>query len=156
MIGPPVVTVLIDGRPVAAPAPALLVGGMVSAPIDPYARLIATRITIDDRRGSVTFERGAARVTINVPYLRDDRGRIPLGALARVLGDSVRYDAVGHTLAIESPPAGPVATMTPYAAWTPPPGPLPTFTPEPQPTPRPTVTGIPQPRRTPILVTGGS
>ena len=155
MIVPPVVTVLIDGRPVEAPAPALLLDGMVSAPIDPYARLIVTRITIDGERGSVTFERGAARVTINVPYVRGDPARIPLGALARALGDSVRYDAAARTLEIETPPL-PLATMTPYLRWTPPPGPLPTFTPEPAPTPRPTVTGIPAPRRTPIVVYGGT
>ena len=155
MIPPPVVTVLIDGRQVVAPAPALLVDGTVTAPIDPYGRLVATKITIDDRQKSVTFERGTARVTINVPYLREDQGRIPLGVLARALGDSVTYDGAAHTLEIDSPPVEPVATMTPFVKWTPPPGPLPTFTPEPQPTPRPTVTGIPQPRRTPILVNGG-
>jgi len=36
------------------------------------------------------------------------------GVLARALGDSVRYDAVGHTLEIERPPLEPVATMSPY------------------------------------------
>jgi hypothetical protein len=151
----PVVTVLVDGRPVDAPVPALLLGGLVSAPIDPYARLIATKITIDHGRGSVTFERGLARVTINVPYLRGASARIPLGELARALGDSVRYDAAGHTLEIESGQPAPLATMTPYVTWTPPPGPLATFTPEPTPAPRPSVTGIPQPRRTPILLIGG-
>jgi hypothetical protein len=149
------VTVLIDGRPVDAPSPALLVGGTVSAPIDPYARLLASKITIDGESGSITFERGAARITINVPYLRGDSERIPLGALARALGDSVRYDASVHTLEIDRPPL-PLATMTPYVTWTPPPGPLATFTPEPAPAPRPTVTGMPQPRRTPILVIGGN
>jgi hypothetical protein len=155
VIAAPVITVVVDGRPVVAPKPAVLVGGMVSAPIDPYARLVATKITLDDRRGSVTFERGAARVTINVPYVRGDQARIPLGALARALGNSVRYDGAARTLEIDSPPLEPVATMSPYVKWTAPPGPLPTFTPEPQPTPRPSVTGIPQPRRTPIVVNGG-
>jgi len=156
VIAAPVVLVLVDGRPVDAPVPALLVGGLVSAPIDPYARLIATKITIDDGRGSITFERGAARVTINVPYLRGSSGRIPLGALARALGDAVHYDAAGHILAIDSRAPQPVATMTPYVRWTPPPGPLATFTPEPSPAPQPTLTGIPQPRRTPILQNGGT
>jgi len=155
VIAAPIVTVLVDGRAVDAPLPARLIGGVVSAPIDPYARLIATRITIDDGRGSVTFERGTARVTINVPYLRGTSGRIPLGELARALGDSVRYDASAHTLAIDSGPPQPLATMTPYVTWTPPPGPLATFTPEPSAAPRPAVTGIPQPRRTPILLNGG-
>jgi hypothetical protein len=152
MIPIPVVTVIIDGRAVVASAPALLYEGSVSAPIDPYARLIATRIAVDGERGWITIERDGKRVTVNVPYLRDGWPRIPLGAAARALGDSVSYDAARHVLRIDSPPRAPLATMTPFAGWTPPPGPRPTFTPNPVPTPRPTVSGIPRPRRTPILV----
>ena len=152
MIVPTVVTVLIDGNPVLAATPAVLLGGTVSAPIDPYARLIATRIVIDSRLGSITFERGTAKVTINEPLVRDAEARIPLGVLARELGERVDYDAATHTLAIVRP-ALPLATMIPFAPWTPPPGPLATFTPEPSPLPQPTVSGIPVPRRTPIVVT---
>jgi hypothetical protein len=150
MIAPPV-AVFVDGRPVAAPVPALVAGGIVSAPLLPYGELIATRVVIDAQRGIVTFERGSMRVTINVPFLRDGTGRIPLGLVARELGDAVAYDASSRTLWIETPPV-PLATMTPYATWIPPRGPLPTFTPEPVPTPKPTLSGIPQPRRTPIVV----
>ncbi len=152
MIPFPVVTVIIDGKPVVASTPALLCEGSVDAPIDPYARLIATRIAIDGERGWITIERDGKRVTVNAPYLRDGPLRIPLGTAARALGDSVSYDGARHVLRIDSPPRGPVATMTPFAGWTPPPGPLPTFTPNPVPTPRPTVSGIPRPRRTPILI----
>jgi hypothetical protein len=148
----PIVTVVIDGRPVVASTPALLFGGSVSAPIDPFARLIATRIAVDGERGSITIERDGKRVTFNVPYVRDGRTRIPLGATARALGDSVSYDAATHVLRIDSPPPAPLATMTPFGGWTPPPGPLPTFTPNPVATPRPVVSGVPRPRRTPILV----
>lgn len=155
MIVPPIVTVIIDERPVVAPEQALLIAGIVSAPIDPYARLVATRVTIDDREGTVTFERGALKVTLKLPLVRDASARIPLGLIARALGECVRYDAPTHTLAIDVPPL-PLATMTPYAPWTPPPGPLPTFTPEPAAaTPRPTVSNSPQPRRTPIALTNG-
>jgi hypothetical protein len=150
VIAPPV-AVFVDGRPVAAPMPALVAGGIVSAPLLPYGALIATRVVIDAQRGIVTFERGSMRVTINVPFLRDGAGRIPLGLVARELGDAVAYDAASRTLWISTPPA-PLATMTPYAAWTPPPGPLPTFTPEAESTPKPALSGIPHPRRTPVVV----
>jgi hypothetical protein len=151
VIPTPVVTVIIDGRPVISSAPALLFDGSVSAPIDPYARLIATRIAIDGEHGWITIERDGKRVTVNVLYVRDGWARIPLGATARALGESVNYDPARRVLRIDSPPS-PLATMTPFSAWSPPPGARPTFTPNPVPTPRPTSSGIPRPRRTPILV----
>jgi hypothetical protein len=151
MIALPSVAVFVDGHAVVAPSPAVLSGGTVSAPLVPYGRFIATRIVVDVRRGVVTLERGSARVTINAPFLRDGSVRIPLGLVARELGEAVNYDAATRTLSIANPPV-PLATMTPYVRWTPPPGPLQTFTPEPVQTPKPTLSGIPQPRRTPIVV----
>lgn len=151
MIAPPAVSVFVDGRAVFSASPAVITGGTVSAPLVPYGPLIASRVVVDVQRGIIIFERGSARVAINAPFLRDGIVRIPLGRVARELGDAVDYDAASRTLSIARPPA-PLATMTPYVTWTPPPGPLPTFTPEPVSTPKSTASGIPQPRRTPILV----
>ncbi len=151
MIAPPAVSVFVDGHAIFSAPPAVVTGGMVSAPLVPYGPLIASRVVVDVEHGVIIFERGSARVAINAPFLRDGIVRIPLGRVARELGDAVTYDAASRTLSIARPPV-PLATMTPYVTWTPPPGPLPTFTPEPVPTPKPTDFGIPQPRRTPILV----
>lgn len=151
----PPVTVVVDGRIVPAALPARLVGGMVLAPVVPFVCALAQRISVDPEAGSITFERGGVSVTMGIPP-GDDGALVPLGAAARRLGDLVRYDNASHTLSIQSGPPQPVATLTPFAGYAPPPGPLPTFTPTPVPSPRPTVSGVPQPRRTPIVLTGGT
>ena len=152
MIAAPIVTVLLGGRPIASITPALLTGGFVSAPLLPYGPLIADRVVVDSQHRVIVFERGAASVTINDPFLRGCAVRFPLGLVARALGEDVRYDGASRTLAIVRVPA-PLATMTPYVQWTPPPGPLPTFTPRAVPLPNPTISGIPRPRRTPVVMT---
>ena len=151
----PAVTVVVDGRIVAAAQPARLVAGTVLAPLVPFAWALAQRISVDPEAGSITIARGSASLTMDFPPA-DGGALIPLGTAARGLGDSVRYDAASRTLFIATPAPRPLATLTPFAGYVPPPGPLPTFTPTPVPTPRPTVTGIPQPRRTPIVLTGGT
>jgi len=150
-IGPPV-SVVVDGRLLIGSVPARLQGGVVVAPLDPYAYVLARRIAVDRVHGWVTLERDGRSVTVDVASLRDGTPVIPLGRTARALGDAVRYDAAAHSLEIESPVPRPLATLTPFAGYAPPPGPLPTFPPVVPPTPRPTVSGIPQPRRTPIVV----
>src|SRR5271165_1799077 len=169
MIAVLVVTVLVNGSLVATSLPAQLVDGTVAAPVDPFVRLIARRITADDARGRLTFERDGRCLTVVLgsrsartrssteplpiaPYVRDGRVIIPLAATARALGAAVRYDAAAKRIEIVLPPLASLSTVAPVASWAPPSGPLATFTPEPTPAPRATLTGVPRPRRTPILL----
>jgi len=162
------VTVVVDGRLVAGARDAYLRHGVVAAPLDPYARALATTVAAQER-GRIKFERGGRTFAISLgsriafagtaavslpiaPYLRAGEPIIPLAAVARALGAYVTYHGATHTLDIETQPPPPLSTPTPFASWSPPPGELPTFTPHATPTPRPTISGIPYPRRTPILV----
>ena len=168
MIGALVVTVLVDGAPVPASAPAILSRGVVTCPVDPFARAFARRISFDAAKGRITFERDGKVVSVVLgsrvaetgrgsealpvaPYLRAGLVIIPLAATARALGAGVRFDGRSKVVDIQLPPAEPIATMTPYLPG-PRPTPLETFTPNPVSTPRPAVSGIPRPRRTPIVV----
>jgi hypothetical protein len=149
------VTVILNGRIIDSSQPAVLNGGMVMAPVDPFARRLAERITYNPERRTIRFERGERSIEIPIaPYVREDQAVIPLGLLARALGATVSYDAAHALIGILTPPANPLATMPPYIPVPPIPQPAPTFTPEPVVTPRPTVSGIPQPRRTPIWLEG--
>jgi hypothetical protein len=166
MIVTRLVSVLIDGKLIASSRSAELTQGVVRAPLDPFVRRIADRITSDGRY--VTLVRGSETVTLAVgsrllqaggtsrelpfaPFLQRGEPIVPLAALARALGAEAGYDAATHTVIVRTAPA-PLVTMTPFTSWIAPPGPLPTFAPTSVPTPRPTVTGVPQPRRTPIVV----
>jgi hypothetical protein len=169
MIAAVLVSVLVDGKLIASSRSADLTEGVVRAPLDPFVRRIADRITSEGR--FITLVRGSQTVSVVVgsrrlladgarselpfaPFLRRGEPVVPLAAVARALGAEVRYDGTTHTLVVRTVPGipGPLVTMTPFTGWTAPPGPLPTFAPTSVPTPRPTVTGVPQPRRTPILV----
>ena len=166
MIAAILVSVLVDGKLIASSRSAELTEGVVRAPIDPFVRRIADRITSDGRH--ITLVRGNETVAVVVgsrlveadgairelpfaPFLRRGEPVVPLAAVARALGAEATYDGPTHTLVVRTGPL-PLATMTPFTNWTAPPGPLATFAPTTAPTPRPTVTGIPQPRRTPIVV----
>ena len=163
-----VVTVLIDGSLVATSMPATLEGATVAAPVDPFLRLIARRITVDVEHGRITFERDGRCLTVALgsraaqtgrssralpiaPYLRDGRVIIPLAATARALGAVVNYNAPARRVEIQLPAPAPLTSVPPDRTWTPPPA-----TPAPA-TPRPSPletsgTGPPRPRRTPILL----
>ncbi len=162
-----VVSVLIDGELVTSSRPAELTEGVVRAPLDPFVRRIADRITTEG--GRITVVRGGKTITLAVgsrlleanaarsplpflPFFRRGEPIVPLAAVARALGAEANYDGPARALLIRTAPPGPLVTMTPSSAWTMPPGPLPTFAPTAVPTPRPTVSGLPQPRRTPIVV----
>ena len=152
------VTVIVAGRRIDGSNFARIADGVVVAPLDPFVRAFAERITAG---GSSRFVivRGSRSVSIAIgerdlpvaPYVCDGETFVPLASIARALGASVDYDARSRTLAIWLPPE-PLGTITPSAAYVPPPGPLRTFAPKETPAPAPSVTGIPHPRRTPIVV----
>jgi hypothetical protein len=156
------VTIVVNGALVIGSTPAVLRGGVVMAPLDPYVRTLATAISpasdphivvqrarrsLRLRLGSREIESGSALELVPIaPFLRDGTLYVPLAVVARALGGTVAYDGRGHTLAIAFPET-PLATL---------PTGLPTFAPTPTPAPVPTISGIPKPRRTPIPVgTGG-
>jgi hypothetical protein len=160
MLACTLVTVVIDGRRVDASEGARLERGVVVAPLDPFVRDVAERITNDGPEGpgrGYTIVRGSRRISIRIPGAgaRDDVAAetpfVPLAAIARALGASVDYDARSRTIVIATT-AEPLVTMTPFATYAPPPGPRVTFAPKETPAPVPVVTGIPHPRRTPIVV----
>jgi hypothetical protein len=157
MLACTLVTVVIDGRRVDASEGARLERGVVVAPLDPFVRDVAERITSDGGGRAYTIVRGSRSVSIWIAgaAARDDvAGQttfVPLASIARALGASVEYDARSRTIVIATSPE-PLVTMTPFATYTPPPGPRVTFAPKETPAPVPTVTGIPHPRRTPIVV----
>ncbi len=168
------VGIVVNGALVTGSTPASISGGVVVAPLDPYALALATRISQPSERDTVVVARGDRTLTLIVgsrvafagpaqmhvplaPYLRAGNLMIPLAAVARALGATVAYDARTRTLAIDCPEA-PLATLAPATVApvlqpspAPPPD-LPTFAPTPTPAPQPTISGIPKPRRTPIPI----
>jgi hypothetical protein len=157
MLACTLVTVVIDGRRVDASEGARLERGVVVAPLDPFVRDVAERITSEGPGRGYTIARGARSISIRIPAAaaRDDVEAetpfVPLAAIVRALGASVDYDAGSRTIVISTTPE-PLVTMTPFAIYAPPPGPRVTFAPKETPAPVPVVTGIPHPRRTPIVV----
>ncbi|MFY9779592.1 MAG: stalk domain-containing protein [Candidatus Baltobacteraceae bacterium] len=166
MIVAMLVSVLVDGKLIASSRSAELTEGVIRAPLDPFVRRIAERITSDGRY--ITLVRGRRTVTIVVgsrlvraagtcgelpfaPFSQRGEPVVPLAALARALGAEAVYDGPTRTLVVSSAPQ-PLVTMTPFTVWVAPAGPLPTFPPVAAPTPRPTVSALPLPRRTPVVV----
>ena len=147
------VNVVLDGRLLVGSRPAMLNGGVILAPLDPFVRRFADRIDVDITRSIVRIARRERSITVPIaPYVREEQIVIPLALVVRALGATAYYEGWRTTLSIVSPPGDQIATPTPYATLLPLPAPRVTFTPPPVPTPLPTVTGIPQPRRTPIWV----
>jgi hypothetical protein len=145
------VNVILNGCLLVSSQPAKVNGGVVFAPIDPFARRLADRIDVDMAHRSVRIARGERSITLPIaPYVREEEIVIPLAMVARALGGEITFEGWRATLAIVIPSPTPLATMTPYAPPSPMPSPEATFTPTPIPTPLPTVIGTPQPRRTPI------
>jgi hypothetical protein len=167
------VTVVLDGRLVEASQTAQNVAGVVVAPLDPYLRRVADRISVDLAHGTITLSRGATSISLRLgdrrartaegsvvlpiaPYVREGEPYVPLAAVVRALGEAVAYDPQARLVSISSAALDPVATMTPYIPDPNAPTPGPAFTPAPLPTPRPVVTGSPYPRRTPIEAGNGA
>jgi hypothetical protein len=146
------VSVVVNGALVTGSVPAVLSHGTVVAPLDPYVRAIATRLSFPVESDTIVVQRGSRILTLSLgsrrartgpseaelpiaPYLRAGAVIIPLATTARALGATVGYDARSQTLAIAFPEL-----------------PLATLAPTPTPAPQPTITGIPKPRRTPIPI----
>jgi hypothetical protein len=145
------VTVLIDGRPLAAYVGAYVAGGRVFAPVSPLLTGLADRVWFDG--GTLVIERGQRRVRVQLvpPRPAELNGTyVAAGAVLRALGASVRYEPASHRLIVRLPARGALASPTPFnpAAASAPPSTV--FTPSPPSTPRPIWTGSPLPRRTPL------
>ncbi len=141
----PPVTVTVDGRRLAVYERARILGGRVYAPLS-LVRMLVDRMWLEDR---VLVAERAGR-TVRVPFtLRFDGdvdvSSVAIAPLLRALGDETLYLAQSRTLAVRTPPAGPVASARPFAGA---PAPRSVFTPEPVPTPRPVWSSSPLPRRT--------
>jgi hypothetical protein len=147
------VTVLIDGRPLAAYAGSYLAGGRVFAPVSPLLTGLADRVWFD--RGTLVIERGQRRIRVLLMPPRPDELNdtyVAAGALLRALGASVRYEPASHRLIVRLPSRTTLASPTPFnqAVVSAPPSSV--FTPSPTSTPRPIWSGSPLPRRTPLPV----
>lgn len=160
------VSVIVDGRLVAASHAAVLERGVVMAPLDPYVRTFAARI-VNERAGRIVVERpgyvlvfhvgtavaeaGRASAQLPIaPYLRAGYAYIPLAAVGRLLGATVTYRAHFHALDLRFPAAQPLVTAPAYVAPQTAVSPGPTFAPTSTPQPVETLRGIPKPRRTPL------
>ena len=167
------VSIVVNGALVTGSTPAVITNGIVSAPLDPYVRAVATQIVAPAEPSSrgIVLSRGSRCVRLIVgsrtvqldrrfarlpsaPYFEGGIVFVPLAATARGLGGTVAYEARTRTLTIAFVEA-PLATLAPAGPATQAPPDLPTFAPTPTPAPEPTISGIPKPRRTPIPVGSG-
>ncbi len=144
------VTVVLDGRVLAAYAKAFLAGGRVFVPVDPLLMRLADRIYYEGT--TLTLERGGRRIRILM--VRGSAGvngaYVMAAPILQALGATVRYDAREHALFVRSGPGNVLVSPTPFHGVLPSPAPSAVFTPEPVATPRPVWTGSPLPRRTPL------
>ncbi|HXP94323.1 MAG TPA: hypothetical protein VN905_12710 [Candidatus Binatia bacterium] len=154
MILAALLTILIDGSPVATSQPARIVAGRTMAPLVPIITRIADVIRMRQGR-MLVIERGRRSVSLTVAedVFCAECIYVPLAAVVRGLGGDVRYDPRAKSIALSFEP-GPLRTPEPYDILAlPRPGTttLPWPTP-PNATPRPAVVDVPRPRRTPVEV----
>lgn len=144
------VTVVVDGRFLAAYATAFAEGGRVFVPVDPLLTRLADRIYYEGN--TLVVERGGRRFRAAMaPVPAGLAGVYVMAApVLEALGATVRYDARERILFVRTAPNEVLASPTPFNAALPSPPPAPVFTPEPVATPRPVWTGSPLPRRTPL------
>jgi len=143
------VTVIVDGRPLAAYARAYESAGRVYAPVAPLLTRLADRFWFDG--DTLVIERAGRRVSVALePRFRGelDGTYVPAGPVLRALGAGVRYDPAARRLAVTLPKAGALASPSPFDPSRGEVAPNPVFTPVAPPTPRPVWTGSPLPRRT--------
>jgi hypothetical protein len=146
-----VVSVFLDGRPLLAYGPALLIGGHTYAPVAPYLTSVAQSLFYED--GSLVLVRDARQVRIRMHSIDPDAldfTYVPIVPLLRELGATVQYDARERAIEIRTPHAVVVVTPQPYSPPTVQLAPRTVFTPTPQPQRPPPWRGPPQPRRTPL------
>lgn len=145
------VTIVLDGKPLAAYTAALEVNGRVVAPLRPVVTAIADRLWFEGNTLVIVRDGKTARVPVasRAPDALD-HAYIQIAPLLRALGARVDYDAQRHRVDVrladglvpESPQPQP-QVVPPRAI----------FTPVPEPTPRPVWNGSPLPRRTPLPFT---
>jgi hypothetical protein len=142
------VTIVVDGRPLAAYVCAYLYAGRVLAPARPLLTQVADRLWFD---GDVlVVERGTRRVRVLVGP--GSRGRldalyVTAGPVLRAIGADVRYDSADRRMTVRSP-LRTLVSPTPFNPLLPSPPPQEVFSPSPVATPRAVWTGSPLPRRT--------
>lgn len=144
------VTVVVDGRFLAAYASAFVAGGRVFVPVDPLLTRLADRIYYEGT--TLVVERGGRRIRVAMAPVRAGLSGVYVMAapILAALGATVRYDARERVLFIRTASGEVLVTPTPFNGALPSPPPAPVFTPEPVATPRPIWTGSPLPRRTPL------
>jgi hypothetical protein len=143
------ITVVLDGRTLAAYNGAFVSRGHVYAPVRPFVTQFADRIWYEG--AELVIASGSRTVRVRLAGALSggiDRTYVPLAAVARALGVSARWER--GRLLLSRPAALAVATPTPFSALSPQVAPRAVFTPMPVPTPRPVWSGSPLPRRTPL------
>lgn len=145
------VTVLLDGRPVLAYAPAIVIAGRTYAPLLPYATSVAQSISFEDNL--LVLQRATRQVRIRMRPVEPDAlafAYVPIARILRGLGATVSYDAREHTVDVHLPHAVVVRTPAPFNPSAAQVGPLTVFTPPPMRQPMPPWHGPALPRRTPL------
>lgn len=143
------VTVVIDGRPLAAYVRAYVAGGRVFAPVAPLLTRLADQFWFDGE--TLVVQRKDRRVRIRlVPQLRGQLtgAFVPAGPVLRALGAMVCYESAHHRLDVSLSARNVVTSPTPFNPIAPSASPNAVFTSTPAATPRPLWTGSPMPRRT--------
>jgi hypothetical protein len=143
------VTVLVDGRPLAAYVRAYESDGRVYAPVAPLLTRLADRFWFEG--DTLHIERAGRGVSVRLePRFRGelDGTYVPAGPVLRALGAAVRYDPSARRLAVTLPKERALASPSPFDPSQRGVAPNPVFTPVAPPTPRPVWTGSPLPRRT--------
>lgn len=116
------VTVLVDGRPLAAYTRAYLIGNRVYAAVSPLLTRLADRLWVD---GDVlVVERDGRRVRTLL-----QGGYVRAGVVLRGLGVPAHYEPAGHRLIVTTPLPAPVASPTPFNSAVPRVAPSAVFTP---------------------------
>lgn len=124
-------------------------GGRVYAPVSPFVTRVADRVWFDGQ--DMVIELHGRRVRIKGTAVDPAALHglyVPVGAVLRALGASVRYEPSLHRMTVQLTPRTVVASPSPFNAREPEALPTAVFTPTILPTPRPVWTGSPLPRRT--------
>jgi hypothetical protein len=148
---PTPVSIVVDGRPLAAYVRAYAFEGRIYAPVSPLLTRLADRIWYEG--DSLVIQRANTRVRVALTHglvgqLNGDF--VAVGPVLRALGASVRYEPSARRLIVSISPRTLVASPTPFNPNAPSASPGAVFTPTTPPTPRPVWTGSPLPRRTPL------
>jgi hypothetical protein len=150
---PTPVSIVVDGRPLAAYVRAYEFEGRVYAPVSPLLTRLADRVW--SQGNTLVIVRGNARVRVALLHARAgplDGDFVAVGPVLRALGASVQYEPAVRRLIVRVPSRAVVESPTPFNPSAPSVRPSAVFTPTLSPTPRPVWSGSPLPRRTPLPV----